>query len=331
MDDIPDEIDIGGKKFPIDKNHYKKWALRAANRVIYFSQMKPMKISIGDNLFALFDLSDIVKPNPDGIGTTIQIDVAGPKVREGLVGMGGMYYHPENIGAKNTREVIESWNWLFDRSNIPKTKLENFLEGLSVMHMISIGQNQMAIFYIMGLAVDLKQLYEMNVEIDRKITELTSKIKGNWRAFNKMKKKSNVLALKQFDDLTMSISDLLAETRLAKLAKEWGMNVKMDKSPDILIDDVKIEAKFDRRLWMKERAFENKIKKGLRQGGSLVAIFTGNFRIKKLKKIKLSWFTTEPLQVSLINAIKLCKKERKCVLLYTGTTKGFVGKVGLIR
>lgn len=329
--DIPDEIDIDGKKIPVNKEHYRKWALAAGNRVIQFSKMKPMRIKIGDTLFAMFDLSEFVKINPDGNGTTIQLKDPGPKIRENLVGIAGMYYHPSNIGAENTQQVVESWNWLFDRNNLQKTKIENFLEGLAIMNMISSGQNEVALFNIMSLAVDLKKLFELGVNVDSKISELISKIKGNWRAFNRTREKSIALALVQFDKLTYAMSDLLAESRLAVLAKELGYNVKLNKSPDLLIDGIKIEVKFDRRKQMSDRAFTNKVKKGLKQGGKMVAIFTGSFKIKKFGHSKLKWFAISPIKDSLKMSLQICKNKKQCVLLFTGTNKGFVGRHAIIR
>lgn len=331
LDDIPEDIVVDGRKIKIDKEQYKKFALEAAKRILAFSKMGPMKISIGDKAFAIMDLKRFVKPNSDGIGTTIQLGEPGPKIEEELVGMGGLYYHPQNLGAKTVGEVIESWDWLFDRNNFPKTDFESILEGNSILHWIESGKNQMEIFYMMSLAIDLKRLFDDGIDVSEKISELMSKIKGNWRKFNKLKKKENVLALMHLDELALTIADMLSETRIAVAAHEFGLKVTMKRNPDVLIDGVRVEAKFDRRYIMNDSGFEAKIAKGMKQGGDLIAIFSGSFEIKKLKNRKLTWLPTDSLETSLLSAIEFCKQGKKCVLLFTGTNKGQIGRTAIIR
>lgn len=331
LDNIPDEIEVGGKRYPVDKEGYKKFALAAGQRVLIFSKMGPMKISLGGKDLALLDMKKFVKIDPDGEGTTIQLGEPGPKVEQGLVGMGGLYYHPRNIGANSVDEVIESWNWLFERNDFPKIDFENMLEGDSILYWIRTGQNQMAVFYIMSLAVDLKQLFDVGIDIEEKISELMSKIKGNWKKFKKLNKTETVLALMHLENLTLTIADMVAETRIAIAAHGFGLDVKMRRTPDVLIDGVRVEAKFDRRKLMGDRSFETKVTKGIKQGGALIAIFTGSLGIKKLKNRKLTWLPTESLETSLLTAIEFCKKGKKCVLLFTGTNKGEIGRMAIIR
>lgn len=331
LDNIPNEIEVGGRKYLVDKEGYKKFALAAGQRILAFSKMEPMKISLGGKDLALLDMRKFVKPNPNGEGTTIQLGDPGPKVEQGLVGMGGLYHHPRNIGANSVDEVIKSWNWLFERNNFPKTDFENLLEGDFILHWIRTGQNQMAIFYIMSLAVGLKQLFDAGIDVNEKISELMSKIKGNWRKFKKLNRTETVLALMHLESLALTIADMVAETRIAIDAHSFGLDVKMRRTPDVLIDGVRVEAKFDRRKLMGDRSFETKVTKGIKQGGTLIVIFTGSFGIKKLKNRKLTWLPTEPLETSLLTAIEFCKKGKKCVLLFTGTNKGEIGRLAIIR
>jgi hypothetical protein len=331
FDDIPDTIEIDGKIHPFDKEKYRKFAIEGGKRIMMMANGGVIELKLGGKPFATVDLTDIVKINPDKQGTTIQLGEPGPKFRNGLVGMGGIYYDPKNIGAENIEYVKDSWDWLFTRKNFPKEDFENMLEGESVMYWIMSGRNQTTIHHIMSMAVDLKILFDNNIDVSDKVSEIIKEIRGNWRKFNKIKNKKKVFALIHFEDMALAIADMLAETKIAAAAYNFGLDVKMKKTPDVLIDGIRLEAKFDRRFLMNDNGFDAKVTKGLNQGGDLVAIFTGSFGIKKLKNKKLTWLVTEGLETALLMALEYCKNGKKCVLLFTGTNKGEIGRVAIVR
>ena len=329
--EIPDYIEHDGKKIPIDKDHYKKWALDAGKRILLFSKMKPIRTTLGDDLLSIVDMKEFVQIEDDKNGTIINIGEPGLKTKEGLIGLGGNYFTPFYLGADNAKEVIDSWNWVFEYMEIPKKDFEQSLEFSYVLDFISSGKAETKIFKIMSLVVDLKKLYDAGINIDKKITELSSKIKGNLRAFNKRKDNDAGPALFRIGLLTRELSDLSAEARLARFANAVGMDVKIQKSPDILIENVRVEVKFDRKDRMSDIGFSNKIKKGLKQKGSLVAIFTGTFERKKIRGMRITWLPNDSLLNALKQGISVCKNGKKCVLLFTGTNKGYFARLGLIR
>ena len=331
FDDIPDTIEMDGKIHPFDKEGYKKWAIAVGKRILAFIQNGPMRVKLGGKLLTIWDPGEFIRIDPDGNGTTIQLKGHGLRIREGLVGLAGTYYHPHHLGANNNQQVIDSWNWLFTSSNFPKEKFEGFLEGLAIMRMITTGTNQIVLQHMMSLAIDLKELHENGVSTDEKISELMSKAKGNWRKFNKLMNKDRMAhALMQMNEMSLTIADMLAESVLAKIAYKLDLHVEMKKSPDLIIDSVRVEVKNDRQLESNSTRFENKVIKGLKQGGELVSIFTDTKK-HNIKNKKITWCATETMSVALPMAIELCKKGRKCVLLFTGSNKGFFGRLGLIR
>ena len=331
FDDIPDTIEIDGKIHPIDKERYKKFALNAGKRVLMMANGGPIELKINGKPFASVDFTGIVKIDPDYQGTTIQLGEPGLKFRKGLLGMEGIYYDPRNTGAENIEQVRDSWNWLFTRENFPKTDFENYLEGESIVHWISTGSNQTAIHNIMCMAIDLKILFDKGVDVSEKVSEIISKIRGNWRKFNKIKNKEKASALMHIDNITLTVADMLAETKIAVIAHSLGHDVKMKKTPDVLIDEIRLEAKFDRRFLMNDNSFDAKVTKGLKQGGQLIAIFTGSFEIKKLRNKRLTWLSTEKIETALLMALEFCKNGKKCVLFFTGTSQGEIGRVAIIR
>ncbi|MGB9003574.1 MAG: hypothetical protein WCC52_07205, partial [Nitrosotalea sp.] len=313
---------------PLDESE-RNWLLAAANRVMAFSQNGPLQVKINDNVIAEIDLRGILSANPVD-GTTINITDPGIKVKGDLVGLGGMYYYPSFFGADNTTQVVESWNWLLSQLKTPKEELEVMIEGYCVMDFIFSGKNMPEMYRIMSLATDLKILYEMNMNIQSKISELSEKTKGNFRAFTRFNSKNNPEGITRIREIIYQLADLSAEVRLAVIAKRIGKDVQISKSPDLLIDGVRVEVKFDRGDGLDNDAFVNKLLKGLNQGGELIAIDTLDLNIKNTRSIKLTWLSITDLRSALETGSKAVKNGRKCVLLLSGSNKGYFGRLGLV-
>lgn len=60
------EVKIAGTRVPIDEEAYKKWAIAAAKRILFFSQMRPQRFEIDGKLAIELDMRGIIAPNPDG-------------------------------------------------------------------------------------------------------------------------------------------------------------------------------------------------------------------------------------------------------------------------
>lgn len=315
----------------IKSDDYIRWATQAGNRVRFFSENGPLRIKANEVEIGLFDLRGIVRVNPDGNGTTIHLDDQGIRKRGELVGMGGFFVHPQSIGAKDADEVVHSWNWMFSKMTIKKEDLEAELEGTYIMTFLGSGIATPVIFNIASLALDLKRLDDRDVATKEKITEANRKIGGNVRAFNRFKDTKPFEALVRMLELTHQLSDMSAESRLALVAKTAGMDIKIGRSPDLMINDVRVEVKFDRKDRMDVGAFVNKVKRGISQGGMVLAIQTGDFESKKIQGVKLKWFPATHLQDTLRMAIQTARNGRRTLLLYAGTSSGYLGKVALVR
>jgi hypothetical protein len=315
----------------IESEDYIRWATQAGNRVLFFSENGPLQIKVNEEEIGLFDLRGIVRVNPDRQGTTIHLDGHGIRKRGKLAGMGGFFIHPKAIGAKDADEVVHSWKWMFGKMTIDTEDLEAELEGTYIMAFLGSGVATPVIFNIASLALDLKRLDDRGVYVKEKITEANRKIGGNVRAFNRFKDTMPLKALVRMVELTHQLSDMSAESRLAIVAKTAGMDVKIGRSPDLTIDGVRVEVKFDRRDRMDLGALANKIRRGISQGGTVLAIRTGDFESKKIQGVRLKWFPTTHLRDALRMAIRTAHNGRKTLLLYTGTSSGYLGKVALLR
>lgn len=316
---------------PFDEEAYKKWAMQAATRIHAVSQRKPLQLKLNGILVGELAMNEIIHPNPDGQGTTVDLGEAGIKRRGDLVGMGGAYYHPYFFGADNADAAIESWNWLFDQSTLPKKDIETDLEMMLVLDFIRVGMIEPTVFKILALATDLHRLYKMGIDVSKKVSEVNEKIRGNIKQANKLKEKNTTQYLLRLEHLTYQLADMASESRLALFAKTFGFDVKLQKSPDVLINDVRVEVK---HVWQHEMdigSFVNKITKGFKQRGQIVVIETGDFRNKSIKSFQIKWLPTMPLSEALRATISAAKNGRKCVLLFAGTNKGYIGKWALIK
>jgi hypothetical protein len=161
--------------FGIMSAEEKNFLNAAANRVLAFSQNGPLHIKINDRVIAEVDLRGILFADVEK-GTTINISEPGIKIKDDLVGLGGMCYYPPFFGADNPQQVIESWNWLSAQLKTPKDELETMIEGYAIMEFIFSGRNMPEIYRMMALANDLRTLHEMNVDVQSKISELSEKI-----------------------------------------------------------------------------------------------------------------------------------------------------------
>lgn len=326
----PNEIRIAGKMVPMDEDAIKKWAVRAGKRLVALSQMKPQLFSVGDRVIAEFDMTDMIEFGPEGHGTTIKLSEPGLKKKGELVGIGGWYGHPTFFGAKDADEAITSWKWLFDQAKVPRNDLEYDLEMVLVLGLISRGITGPEISLMMALANDLWRLNDMGVDVREKVGEVNEKITGNIRAYKRLKDKDKPQALYRVVEVMNQLSDLSAESRLALIAKNEGMKVEIGKSPDLFIDGVRVEVKFNRGRTMDAGALVNKLNKGLTQGGKLIVIRTGDFGKKRLVGVRLTWLPIQQVTNILEMGLKAVKNGRKCILLYTGTNKGYIGRLVLM-
>jgi hypothetical protein len=313
------------------KEQYEAWATRAGSRVIGLSAMKSMTVTGDGKKQAIYTFGEIIKINPDGQGTTIQLGKTGPAIKEGLVGMAGAYLDPSLVGATSCEQVIDSWNWLFDQFKHDKKDLEEHIEGVHILTFITSGVYDTVLNRTMTLAVHLKALHDSGMDVSQKISELDKKIRGNMKASNWWKQKDSTESMIRLRTMTDQMSDMLSESEIALFAVKTGMKVVLGRSPDLMIEGVRVEVKHFRTQRIDEGALSNKIAEGLSQGGEVIAISSLNLRPKRLRDMKVKWLPAGTLPDALIFAVATAKNGRKCVLLYSSTNRGPIAKVGLLK
>lgn len=313
------------------KEQYEAWATQAGSRVLALSMTESIKIEGDGKTLAIYEFGKLIKVNPDGQGTTIQLGQTGPTIREGLVGMAGAYLHPSSVGAVSCEQVVDSWNWLFDQFKHDKKDFEEHIEGIHILTFISSGVYDTVLNRTMTLAVYLKSLHDGGVDVSQKVSELDKKIRGNMKASNHWKEMDSLESMIRVKTMMDQISDTLSESEIALVAAKNGMNVVPGKSPDLMIDGVRVEVKHFRTEKVDEGALSNKIREGLEQGGEVIAISSRSLRPKNLRDVKLKWLPADMLSGALMLAIELAKKGKRCALLYCSTNRGPVAKVAILK
>jgi hypothetical protein len=315
----------------ITKEQYEAWATQAGSRVIGLSLMNSMTVTGDGKKLAIYEFGKIIRVNPDGQGTTINLGETGPMIKEGLVGMAGAYLHPSMVGAASCEQVVDSWNWLFDQFRHDKKDLEAHIEGMHILTFIASGVYDTVLSRTMTLAVCLKSLNDMGIDVIEKVTELNRKIIGNMRAFRQLQETDIAGGMARIKIMMDQISDALSESEIALLSAKAGMKVALGKSPDLMVDDIRVEVKHFRTGKVDEGALSNKIREGLSQGGQIIAISSNNLKEKNLRDIKLKWLPLDTLTGALMLATEFARKGKKSVLLYATTNRGPIAKVALIK
>jgi len=298
--------------------------------MLFLSRAGPITLRLGKLTIAEFVFGEIIKVDPEAERTTIDLGSLGLKRRNGLVGMAGLYYHPVMFGAKNAEEAVESWHWLFNQLGWPIEEIETEIEISALIDFIFTGIADTSIFHILALATDIRRLNSLSVDVSSKISELRKQVKGHMRSSKRLRSRDKVGSVLRVAQLSHFIADLSSETRLAIVAKKSDHDVKLGKIPNLLIDGVGIEVKCLRAV--DDRAdLSNRIVQGFKQSAQIVAVETGNMRKQKIADLQSTWLKVNHLETALDTVTLAAKNGRRCVLLFTGTSRGYLGRSILLK
>ncbi len=190
-------------------------------------------------------------------------------------------------------------------------------------------------FHLLSLAVDLHDLYSNGINVQSKILELGKQARAHLRKYERLKDNFVVQALTKISALRFYMANVSSESRLARLAKEYGYGVKLGKHPDLTIEGKSVEVKRARTKYplspnQRKRLanLSNLIKKGLKQKADLIAIQVLYLDKREIKGIKTAWLGTDRLHNVLKSALTYNGKH---VLLFCGTNRGYFGRIMLLK
>jgi hypothetical protein len=219
---------------------------------------------------------------------------------------------------------------LFKQLGWPIEEIETEIEISALIDFIVTGMADTSIFHILALATDIRRLNSLNVDVSSKISELKKQVKGHMRSSKRLRNQDKGGSVFRVAQLSHFIADLSSETRLAILAKKSEHDVKLGETPDLIIDGVGVEVKCLRAVGGRVD-FSDRVVKGLKQGAQIVAVETGDMRKQNIADLQSTWLGVNDLETALDTVTLAAKNGRSCVLLFTGTNKGYLGRSILLK
>lgn len=263
----------------------------------------------------------------------IQVDFGqmGLKIKENFVGLGHILYAPWLFGARNVQNAADSWNWLVKETRVSEETLQMALETCSLCSLLVRGIDEGENVHVFSTMVNLYELNLAGVDTRPKIEEFGHQIRSYMRIFEKWIDKRPWRAIAKTEELRRHLSDISSECFLARVAKSCGFDVKLGKHPDLTINNKKIEVK-RLRSYDKYANLSNPIYRGLNQkpNPDIVAIQVNSFEKRSIKGYKSKWLARDSLGNALKTALAF-GKDGNCVLLFSGTKQGSIGRIILLK
>jgi hypothetical protein len=317
--------------------------------------------------FTLSELLDVVvkeeteEPDIEDFSLRIKIfEPSGLKRIDDLLGMAGFYYDAEYYWETTPETVINAWKWFSEKIQAS----DNYWDALEIdtvrdfldsnwnplpSPMTNVSRDTL-VLHILSLVIDLHALENMGVDTRNKLSEIKIHMKGHIRKYKRLSNniefssnyKVSRNAMSRVTNLRIILANVSAEARLARLAKQYGLNVILGVHPDLIINGKKVDVKkpVDKYIIPTNRDFltpileessvienlSNHIKEGFKQNVDIVAIKVNHLDKRTIKGFKTKWLTQIiPLKSAIQNAINYHKKG--IVLLFMQNSKGFFGRV----
>lgn len=191
---------------------------------------------------ARFSIGELIKEKNGNIA--IRFGSIGLTVKGKFIGLGHIQYGPEFLGARNTREVFDAWNYIVKRFKVNASDLQFVLEASSLMRLMLIGVEIGQDVNILSVFIDLTKLESLGINIEPKINEFGRQIKGHLKSFSTLEKENILLALMGVAlKLRSYLNNVSSESALARIANYYGFDVAFGKNPDLTINKKGIEVK----------------------------------------------------------------------------------------
>jgi hypothetical protein len=297
------------------------------------SQKKPsiVRDSKGREI-AKFDIGRLFREEDGKV--YVDFGSIGLKVVGNFVGLGHILYSPEFLGARNVQEVLASWDWLLEKTQIDSSDLSMALEVCSLIVILKTGIEEGKDGSIFSLAINLQKLESLGIDTAPKTKELGEALRGHVKKFWKLIKrdiwrdiwKGIVVA----QALRRYLSNVSSECFLARVAKSYGFNVRLGKRPDLRIEGKEVEVKR-----AQSHNLSSPIGNAQGQPHDIIAI-----EVESLDQIEIphyqapeyeiTWLDIGNLKDTLRSALTL-GRNGDVVLLFTATFEGLKGRIILLK
>jgi len=268
---------------------------------------------------ARFDIGKLFREK-DG---KIEVDFGkfGLKVEGKFVGLGHILYNPEFLGAKSVHEVLESWDWLIEKTHVDSENLQMALETCSLIVILKTGIEEGIDINIFNLAVNLRKLESLGIDVTPKIEEFGEEIRGHIKSFWKWEKKGIWGGILTVQALRKYLSNVSSECFLARISKSYGFDVRLAKHPDLIIDGKRVEVKRAHSYNL-----SSSIKGAQGQLHHVMAIEVDSLKQRPIPNREAIWSNEGELKGAIANALT-SRWNYDTILLFTATLEGLKGRI----
>ena len=280
------------------------------------------------NEIAKFDIGKLFREKKGRV--SVFFDSIGLKVEGNFVGLGHILYRPEFLGARNVQDVLESWDWLLEKTQIDSEKLQMALEACSLIVILKTGIEEGKDVNIFSLAINLRELESLGIDTTSKIEEFGDAFKGHIKSFRKFEKKDIWSGILVAQKLREYLSNVSSECFLARVAKSYGFNVSLQRHPDLKINGKEVEVK--RAI---SHNLSSPISNAQNQRHDIIAI-----EVDSLEQQEIPFYTAPVYETTwlaegnLKDVLNSALKERRngdIILLFTATFEGLKGRIILLK
>ncbi len=272
---------------------------------------------------AKFDIGKLFRETEGKI--EVNFDSFGLKVEGNFVGLGHILYNPEYLGAQSIQEVVESWNWLLEKTHVDSEILQMALETSSLIIILKTGIEEGIDVYIFNLAINLRRLESLGINVTPKIEEFGEEIRGHIKSFQKWEKKRIWNGILTTQELRKYLYNVSSECYLARISKSYGLEVRLGKHPDLTINDKKVEVK-------RASSYNllSSIESAQDQIHDIIAIKVDSLKQRPIPHHEATWLNEEKLKDAIMNALTL-RQVDDIVLLFMTTLEGLKGRIILLK
>jgi hypothetical protein len=249
----------------------------------------------------------------------------GLKVQGNFVGLGHILYRPEFLGARSVQEVLDSWDWLLEKTHVDSANLQMALEACSLIVILKTGIEEGKDVHIFSLVVNLRKLDSLGVDVTPKIDEFGREIRGHIKSFRKLEKKGIWNAILVAQELRKYLSNVSSECFLARIAKSYGFNVELSEHPDLIINDRMVEVKR-----ASSYDFRSLLKDAQNQPHEIIAIEVNSLNQIEIPNYENIWSKEVELKSALESSLET-KWKGDIVLLFIRTFEGLKARMILLR
>lgn len=243
--------------------------------------------------------------------------------RDGLIGMGGAYFHPKLSSASSAEEVFDAWEWTGNEVGESFRQMSVFLTSGFILKAVAGGGINLAVLAPIEVAVKFYKLSEF-IDTNPKIKELKQFVKGNVK---KWTQDQTLQWCKDVEDMARRLSNLNAELDFALFSLECGLPVRLSKSPDMYLGEGEVPVDIKNLSWnhllphynytrkvleQAEKAFQKQHAKLVGHGIGIALIMLGLAK----QRAPRSRIGHGEFCVALEDGLTLAKEEREPVLLF---------------